>query len=205
MKSNVFILGAAFALAGAWAQAETTIASFCMTGNRMTASEGYDRAAFRFSGTANLDDVAATRGFDNAVNQTGGWGEGSYWQLTLNLSEFTDVKISEWGQRSSNTGPRDFQVTVSFDGGESFMEMGEVYTVPNSREGFRGQSFALGQQADKNENVIVRWTNVSNTSVIGRRINGEAGTSRFTNFHITGISSSDTVAQTTERERDGEG
>ena len=187
MKTKMILLTAAFGLTSALALGQTTIASFPMTGDSISPSLGGDIAVFSFSGTDNFSDVAATTGFNDAVNQTGGWGTGSYWELTLDLTDYTDASISAWGQRSSNTGPRDFRVIVSYNGGTDFSTIVADYTVPNTTAGFSGSSFSLGALADNNSDVVVRWLNFSDTSVTGGTINAGAGTSRFTDFTVTAI------------------
>ncbi len=171
----------------AHSQASSVIAEFPMTGDSTVASVGSTFAQFGFSGTANYSTVAATTGFSSAVNQTGGWQiTGNYWQLNLDLSNFTDAAISSWGQRSSNTGPAEFRVDVSYDGGDNFTTVITNYTVPNTNTGYSNAGFTLGVDADNNPDVIVRWINFSDVSVNGGTTAG-GGTSRFTNFTVTAV------------------
>ena len=94
--------------------------------------------------------------------------------------------MSAWGQRSSNTGPRDFRVDVSFDGGSSFETIVDPYTVPNTVAGNSHPGIAFTAVADNNPNIVVRWINFTDISVNEGTITG-AGTSRFSDFEITAI------------------
>lgn len=197
MKTNTLLLTAVLGLTSAVALADTpfTIASFPMTDNSPIATVGASIATFDFSGTNNFSSVAApTNAFSSALNQQGGWGTNSFWELSLNLSDFTDVSIGTWSQRSSNTGPQDFRVDVSFNGGDTFTNFVSGYTVPSSG-GYVNPGFSLGELADNNSAVIIRWINTSDVSVNGGTINSAAngGTSRFSNFEVTAIPEPGTI------------
>jgi len=188
MKIKSLLLGLVSASLISSASAASVIVNFPMTGDSVAASIGSSIATFGFSGTANYTDVAATTGFTDAVNQTGGWqNTGSYWQLTLDLTGYTDATISSWGQRSSNTGPSEFRVDISYNGGDSFTTIISPYTVPNTTAGYSNAGFALGASADNNSDVIIRWVNFSDLAVSSANPVASSGTSRFTNFSVTAI------------------
>lgn len=83
---------------------------------------------------------------------------------------------------ASNTGPRDFQLRVSYDGGSTFSNIGSQYSIANGNSPQSG--FTLGSLANNNANVIVSWFNASGISVNGGAT-AATGTSRFSNFDIT--------------------
>lgn len=180
---TTLLAGACFAVSAASGQ--ITVAVFPMTGASVDASVGGDIATFGFSGTPNYSDVAATTGFADAVNQAGGWGAGSFWELSLDTTGFEGISISAWGQRSSNTGPAEFRVDVSYDAGENFATIVSDYLVNNANAGYSNPGITLSDLADNNPSVIVRWINISNTAVNEGSINTTQGTSRFTDFSVT--------------------
>jgi hypothetical protein len=190
---QLFAAASAAVCFAASAVGQDVIAAFPMAGNSTAASVGGGIASFNFSGTPNFSDVAATTGFTDAINQTGGWGEGSYWELSLDATGFTDISISAWGQRSSGTGPRDFRVEVSYDGGGSFSVIVPDYTVPSTLAGYSNQGIALAAIANNNPEIILRWVNFSNVSVNEGTV-ASTGTSRFTDFTVTAIPEPSTYA-----------
>ena len=180
----------AFAVAGS--QASVTIATYNM-GDALgtpTVSNGFTGASdfTTTRGPMTTSSIAGSSGPNGtAAVTTSNWTDpGGVWTITLNLTGWTDVSIGNWSQQASNTGPRDYQVFVSYNGGVDFTSIGSVYAIINGNSSQSG--FALGAAADNNDAVVVEWRNVSTFSVRGNEDDiGTTGTSRFGNFEVTAI------------------
>ncbi len=115
-------------------------------------------------------------------------GEGIfYWRVATNSQGLTDLKVSS-KQRSSNTGPRDFQLQYSISGRMPLVWQdvpGGLVTV--------GDNFTSGVLTDvplpaecNDSNVLyLRWLMVSNFSVNGATV-ADAGTSRIDDIVLSG-------------------
>jgi hypothetical protein len=121
------------------------------------------------------------------------WAIGDYYQLSLSTAGFSQVSLS-YDQISSSTGPGNFLLTYSIDGGTTFNPIGSTYSVianstPNawSATVFSGASvFAPTLPADvANEtSLIFRLVDESTTSANGGTV-ASGGTDRIDNFDVS--------------------
>jgi hypothetical protein len=120
------------------------------------------------------------------------WSVNDYWQFQLSTTGEHGLSVS-YDQTSSTTGPRDFQLSYSVNGGSSFTLVGSTYTVlPNSAPNAWNSTTAfsifnfnydLGSAIDDTGTVIFRITDVSTVSANGGTV-ATAGTDRLDNFTV---------------------
>lgn len=58
------------------------------------------------------------------------WLDGDYYQFSVSTIGFADLSLS-WDQTSSNTGPRDFRLDYSIDGGATFTTFANYAVLAN--------------------------------------------------------------------------
>lgn len=126
--------------------------------------------------------ASSTVGALAAVTTTNWATAGGTWGITLNLTGWENVTLSGWSQQASNTGPRDFAVFASYNGGTDFTELVSTYAIINGNSPQSG--FALGAAADENASVVIEWRNIGTASVNGSTI-ATTGTSRFSTFSVS--------------------
>jgi MYXO-CTERM domain-containing protein len=98
------------------------------------------------------------------------WSPNDYFQAKFSTLGFTDINLG-WDQARSSTGPDEFRVLMSVDGGTSFTEL-VAYTVLQSGGGgspgtwssttynpLYSYTLALGAAAENRSEVIVRFQN----------------------------------------------
>lgn len=119
------------------------------------------------------------------------WAVGDYYQFTTSTSGYQNVSIS-FDQTSSGTGPRDFGVFVSVNGG-AFAQLGSDYVVlPNAVNFWSSTtmhpeynvSLAVAG-GDNAASLTFRLVNTTIVSANGGTVAG-GGTSRVDNVSITG-------------------
>ena len=117
------------------------------------------------------------------------WNPNDYWQLSLSTVGYSGLSLS-FDQTGSGTGPRDFALSYSVNGG-SFTPIGSTYSlivstwsVSTPMTGFT-QNYDLGSFTDINNasSVIFRITDMDTTSISGATV-GTAGTDRIDNFSV---------------------
>lgn len=118
------------------------------------------------------------------------WSQGDYYQIAFSTVGYESIAV-EWDQTRSGTGPSEFRVDFSVDGGNSFttalsysvIQAGALLSGTNawSASGARQTQFTLATPS---------LLNASNSSVILRFIatglNLGAGTNRIDNISVTG-------------------
>ncbi len=114
-----------------------------------------------------------------------GWNEGAesrYWQISFSSEGFSSLELLS-KQRSTSTGPRDFQIQYSFDGSDWY-DIAPI-TVANDYESgaFRGN---LPQQLEDEEVVYIRWLMTSNTAVNGDPV-ASGGRSNIDEIYVRGL------------------
>ena len=118
------------------------------------------------------------------------WSQGDYYQIVFSTAGYERIQV-EWDQTRSGTGPSEFRVDVSVDGGASFttaitysvIQAGALLsgTNPWSTSGARQTQFIL---------ATPQMPEANNTSVMLRFIatglNLGAGTNRIDNISVYG-------------------
>lgn len=118
------------------------------------------------------------------------WGVGDYYQFTTVTTGYAGVSFT-WDQTGSNTGPRDFAVVYSTDGGSTFSNLVTAYVVtlvtPWS-SGTNQPSYTMTASAAGLDNVaslIIRIKATSTASINGGTV-GTGGTGRVDNVIVAG-------------------
>ena len=123
------------------------------------------------------------------------WAVGDFWQFRSSTTGFQNVTL-QWDQTSSNTGPRDFQVSWSTDG-TTFTPLGAPYAVlanaaPNptwnpttSSPLYTSGPIAAPPALDNQATIYFRLTNTSTVSANGGTV-AATGTDRIDNVIISG-------------------
>jgi hypothetical protein len=116
-----------------------------------------------------------------------GWSAGDYYQFQVSTVGFTGVQVG-WDQTGSNTGPRDFSLQYSLDGGATFITPGSTYSLlfnswTTSAALGNNESQTFAGAVDNAPSVIFRVVDMSTVSVNGGSI-GTGGTDRVDNFTV---------------------
>ncbi len=121
------------------------------------------------------------------------WGVNDYFQFTIDSTGFTQVYVG-FSQVSSSTGPRDFRLDYSSNGGTSFTSAGAYTVLVNASPNTWGAStpvpatfytFDLSAVTAlaNNSAVVFRLVDTSTTSAGGATV-AVAGTSRVDGFTV---------------------
>ncbi len=122
-----------------------------------------------------------------------GWDVGDYYEFTTSTAGYTNIVLS-FDQASSNTGPRDFDVLYSTDGGANFVSAGTYIVLANatpntpwSSLGARDAAYTstFNLAADNAASLIVRLTQTTTVSANGGVV-ASTGTSRVDHVLIAG-------------------
>jgi hypothetical protein len=98
------------------------------------------------------------------------WAIGDYWEARFSTTGYSDINVG-WDQARSSTGPANFEVVVSIDGGSSFTTVLASYAVLQSGGGgapgtwqstgaylsIYSNTVSLTSIASNQADVIVRW------------------------------------------------
>jgi hypothetical protein len=119
------------------------------------------------------------------------WSPGDYYQATFSTAGYTDISLS-WDQARSSTGPAEFRVLMSLDGGSSFSEL-LSYTVLQSGGGGAPGTWSsttynplytnilsLGALAADQGQVIIRFQNFESV------VSTASGTNRIDDIFVNG-------------------
>lgn len=152
------------------------------------------------AGTSNASSNSAGT-FSNPVGNgsfesfsSNGWDVGDYYEFTTSTSGYTNIVLS-FDQTSSNTGPRDFTVFYSVDGG-GFLSAGTyavlanaapnpVWTSGGARNALYTSTFNI-PGSDNAASLVIRLTQSTTVSANGGVV-ASTGTSRVDNVLIEGI------------------
>jgi hypothetical protein len=118
------------------------------------------------------------------------WAIGDYWEARFSTIGYSDINVG-WDQARSSTGPANFEVVVSIDGGSSFTNVLASYAVLQSGGGgapgtwqsngaylsIYSNTVSLTSLASNQADVIVRWRA---TSAAG----GTGGSNRIDNVLV---------------------
>jgi hypothetical protein len=174
-----------------------------------------DIATWEYAAAATTPEAAATGGSNkdtarltNSNNQTPGFATGSlkitgwdnganskYWQINLSTKGYDNLKLSA-KTRSSGTGPAEFKVIYSNDGGTSWKDVSNgAYKMSNTNLNATVNQLQLPDDASNLENLLIRFIMTSNIAVNGTTV-GSGGVSNINNISIIGdpVTSTDVVA-----------
>ncbi len=136
------------------------------------------------TGTVTYDATGASTFAATANTWTGGSGT-KYWIVELDATGYADLAVSS-AQRSSNTGPRDFQLEYRIGAGGTWTAVsGGAITVAADFTTGVLSDLSLPAECNGEGSVFLRWIMTSNTSVNAGTVAG-GGTSRIDDVIVTG-------------------
>lgn len=158
----------------------------------LTAESGANAAtsnAFSNNADATFSNPVGNGSFESWSSTN--WAVGDYYEFSTSTSGYTSIVLS-FDHTSSNTGPRDFSVLYSVDGGP-FVSAGSYAVLANvapnawSSAGARNAIYTstFNLTADNATSLVVRLQNTSTTSANGATV-AATGTSRVDNVLIAG-------------------
>ncbi len=148
--------------------------------------ENKDIATISLGGSVNYNGwvTGASGTLDKAPNSSAWNLTDGYWQIGIVTTGYKDLTLSS-KQRSSNTGPTDFQIQYSTDNGSSWLDVGTAITVANNFTSGVVTDLALPAECNNLANLLIRWTNTSNVSVGGATV-ASGGTNRIDDIVVMG-------------------
>jgi hypothetical protein len=199
------LLGAA----AAPAFAQTTLADWTFETVAPTTSGPY--AADVGSGTAtgfhaltSTYSATAGNGSFNAWSSNN-WSVGDYYQFQVSTTGQSGLSLS-WDETSSNTGPKDFALEYSTNGGASFTTVGSSYSVlanaspnPTWTNSTYHSIYTMTEDLsgitalNNDASVLFRLVDVDTTSANGGTV-ASTGTDRVDNFSLIAIPEPSTYA-----------
>lgn len=156
-----------------------------------------DAGVFAASSTALSNNTNGT--FSNVVGNgsarswsSNTWDVGDYYQFTTSAVGYTNIVLS-FDQTSSNTGPRDFAVLYSVDGG-AFVSAGTYAVLANATPNnfwtsgtrFPEYTSTFNLAAGNATSLIVRLQSTTTVSANGGTV-AAGGTTRVDNVLIEGV------------------
>jgi len=115
------------------------------------------------------------------------WSVGDYWSFTTSTVGYTGVSLS-WDQTGSNTGPKDYGLSYSIDGGA----FSQVYTYSllftswNTTAAVGNSlTFSGGGVFDNANSIVFRLIDLDTTAINGTTV-ASGGTDRVDNFTVVG-------------------
>ena len=114
----------------------------------------------------------------NVVNPAGGGGgldglaNNAWWQTYISTAGRTDIAVT-WRMRSTNTGPRDWQLQYRVGTGGGWNNVGGLIVLPSGNPAFTGisdKSRFLPQSAEGHDSLYLRWLMTSNVATNGSPI-----------------------------------
>jgi len=112
------------------------------------------------------------------------WATNDYYQASASTLNFSGVTL-EWAQYRSSTGPADFRVDMSTDGGASFTTVLNTYTLATDST-WASKSIASIPNAGNKDSVIFRFIDIAATGAA-------AGTNRIDNVLIRSDANAETI------------
>ncbi len=129
------------------------------------------------------------------------WAVGDYYQFSVATTGFKDIMLG-WGQTSSTTGPRDFKLAYSVDGGGTFGDFASYIVLANQTVAAGGigawntateitgynYSFDLSAVTalDNTASVIFRLIQTTTADATPPGTVATGGTDRVDNFTVSG-------------------
>lgn len=200
---KMFAVSAVLALVAGSASAATTLANWTFEGTVPTTAGPHTAEAGLFAASSQAlgSHVSTSTVYSNPVGNgtaesfsSDRWAIGDYYQFKTSTLGYNTISIA-WDQTSSNTGPRDFNLSFSTDG-VNFTNIGSTYVVlansspntPWSSATYNpaySYSVAAPVGAANAANVYFRLTMASNVSANGGTV-ATGGTSRVDSVVING-------------------
>ncbi len=148
--------------------------------------ENKDIATISLGGSVNYSGwVTGASGTPDQAPNSNAWNlTDGYWQIGIVTTGYKDLTLSS-KQRSSSTGPTDFQIQYSTDNGSSWLDVGTAITVANNFTSGVVTDLALPAECNNLANLLIRWTNTSNVSVGGATV-ASGGTNRIDDIVVMG-------------------
>ncbi|OQA22438.1 MAG: hypothetical protein BWY60_00233 [Actinobacteria bacterium ADurb.Bin346] len=112
------------------------------------------------------------------------WNNGAdskYWEVEFSTKDHSDLMFS-FSQRSSDTGPRDFNLQYKIGAGGTWSTF-RSYSLPGT-DFLNVFNLALPSDTYNQESVYLRWLMASETAADGRNV-GPLGTNRITNIIVS--------------------
>jgi Secretion system C-terminal sorting domain len=169
---------------------QTTLASWNFTDNNAVADGGIAAnaaAALTTTASGAVVYVATPTPPVAAPYQSApGWDAGvgtKYWQTTISTAGYTSIFLNSV-QRSSNTGPANFQIQC--DCGTGFTTISTV-TIQNNWTSGVTSNLALPTACNNNPAVIIRW-GVSSTTAVNAGTVAAGGTSGIDDVSVIALS-----------------
>ena len=134
--------------------------------------------------SANSDDGDANGSVSNGSSVV----HDKYWQARLSTGGYDELTL-QFRMNGSGTGPRDFRLYYSLDGGTADGSAG-WQPVPDGdfQSGTSWTLFTINLPADAGDapELFLRWVRIGNTSIGGNDI-GPTGTNRLDEVRISGV------------------
>ena len=112
------------------------------------------------------------------------WATNDYYEASASTLNFSGVTL-EWAQYRSGTGPADFRVDMSTDGGASFTTVLNTYTL-TAASSWASKSIASIPNAGNKDSVIFRFIDIAATGASG-------GANRIDNVLIRSDANAETI------------
>jgi hypothetical protein len=137
--------------------------------------------------------AAAATAWSTPAGQTGSpdlafssnnWATNDYYEASASTLNFSGVTL-EWAQYRSGTGPADFRVDMSTDGGASFTTVLNTYTL-TAASSWASKSIASIPNAGNKDSVIFRFIDIAATGASG-------GANRIDNVLIRSDANAETI------------
>ncbi|HVZ94097.1 MAG TPA: hypothetical protein VG797_06265 [Phycisphaerales bacterium] len=129
MRNFVFGAAAVVALAGAASAANLAAFSFELSPPSGPGPHTADAGLFAASSNIRGSHVSGATVYDNPVGNgsvesfsSNNWAIGDFYEIRTNTLGYTAITF-QWDQVSSNTGPRDFNLQISTDGGANYVNV----------------------------------------------------------------------------------
>ncbi|MCL2618055.1 MAG: metallophosphoesterase, partial [Defluviitaleaceae bacterium] len=168
-----------------WNAATGTVSSAPGTAGLSFMVDGVARTLAAGSGGIN---VIRDDGVDAAGSGLNGRANNAYWFTEVSTVDRTDIDV-QWSMRSTNTGPRDWQLQYSIDGtdwndvGDPIVIVNAGGTNPANINVASHLTRRLPDSAEGHTNLRIRWLMTSNTSVQGGTV-PVGGTTQIGNILI---------------------
>lgn len=150
----------------------------------MESNTGKDLTASVDTNAGGRDSI--TRSNDGSIFVSG-WDVNKYWEFNLNTTNYENITFST-KTRSSGSGPKDWKLTYSIDGGGTWVDI-EGSAIENANSlAERYKNFPLPEAVENQANVKVRLIVASDAAVNeGATIDTSKGTARIGEVMFRGI------------------
>jgi hypothetical protein len=188
-------LGSAAAGARADTIADWTFESSAPVSAGPFAADAGSGAAMGFHSGASTYSSPAGNGSSHSFSSTN-WLAGDYYQFTVSTLGFSNLSLS-WDQTSSNTGPKDFELEYSTNGGASFSGVESYAVLPNGtgnpawNQNTSSAAYSFSQDLsslaalNNQASILFRVIDIGTDAANGGTV-ASGGTDRVDNFMVSG-------------------